>query len=175
MMRKIFLTMTVFLCLLNSNNAYSKTLETEEDEKQNVEVCIKSDTVTDSKIKTRRKHYNTSKTKKWSKLIKAIRKIESKGDNNARYHGCYGPLQISETAVKDANEYLKKIKSKKRYNMSDRFNLEKSTEIFNIEQERYNKQHDINKAIRIWNGGPKGNHRKTNDYLKKVLREYDKQ
>lgn len=198
MMRKIFLSMTVFLCFL-SGNAYSKALATEEDEVNNgMEMEIDTEiptqlekTVSDSdtnstetaeKVKhlerhRKRKRYSSSEGngRGWSgKLIKSIIEVESRGNQRARNHGCCGELQISRTAIRDANEYLRKKGSRKRFDFSDRFNREKSVEVFNIEQERYNKEHSLEKAIRIWNGGPRGSRRDTDRYLKKVLREYRK-
>lgn len=110
----------------------------------------------------------------WSKVIDAIIQIESKGNAKARnpIGDCCGILQITPTLVKDVNEYLKMKKSKKRYTLADRYNVQKSKEMFILYQERYNKTNDVEKAIRLWNGGCGYSVAKTNGYLKKVMQYY---
>jgi hypothetical protein len=71
--------------------------------------------------------------------------------------------------VKDCNDILKKQKSKKRYTMADRYSVAKSKEMFLIIQKYYNPENNIEKAIRLWNGGVKYTKRATNRYYKKVL------
>jgi hypothetical protein len=122
----------------------------------------------------------------WTKVINAIIQVESKG--NAKAHNpigdCAGILQITPSLVKQCNEWLKAEKSKKRYvydkkgktrssRWDDRYSVEKSKEMFIMYQEHYNKSHDIEKAIRLWNGGPGYSISKTNGYLKKVMKYYN--
>ena len=110
----------------------------------------------------------------WSKVIDAIIQVESKGNPNARnpIGDCCGILQITPTLVRDVNEYLKMKKSKKRYTLADRYNVQKSKEMFILYQERYNKTNDVEKAIRLWNGGCGYSVAKTNKYLNNVMRHY---
>ena len=42
-----------------------------------------------------------------------------------------------------------------------------------IIQSFYNKSNDIEKTIRIWNGGTKASKKKTNRYYKKVINVYN--
>ena len=106
----------------------------------------------------------------WTRVINAIMQVESGG--NAKAHNpngdCAGILQITPILVKECNQILKQKGSSKRYTMNDRYNAEKSKEMFVLFQERHNPSHDVEKAIRMWNGGPKYSVRATNQYLYKV-------
>ena len=111
----------------------------------------------------------------WSKLIDAIAMVESKGNSKAhnKVGDCAGLLQITPGLVKQCNIWLKAKKSKKRYTLSDRYNVKKSKEMFLMVQSHYNKTNDVEKAIRIWNGGPGYTVKGTNGYLKKVMKYYN--
>lgn len=111
----------------------------------------------------------------WSKLIDAIAMVESKGNPKAfnPNGNCAGLLQITPGLVKQCNIWLKAKKSKKRYTLADRYNVKKSKEMFVMVQSYYNKTNDVEKAIRIWNGGPEYTIKGTNGYLKKVMKYYD--
>lgn len=107
----------------------------------------------------------------WTRVINAIAIVES--NNNPRAvggGGSVGLLQITPILVKDCNKILAKQKSSKRYNLSDRLNPEKSKEMFVLIQEYYNPSHNIEKAIRLWNGGPGYSTRGTQGYYNKVLK-----
>lgn len=109
----------------------------------------------------------------WTKVINAIAIVES--NNNPRAvggGGSVGLLQITPVLVKDVNHILTKQKSSKRYTLNDRLNPEKSKEMFVIIQEHYNPSHNIEKAIRLWNGGPKYSVRGTQGYFNKVMKHY---
>ena len=58
--------------------------------------------------------------------------------------------------------------------MADRYSVAKSKEMFLLIQSRYNPTNDIEKAIRIWNGGNNYSVRATNRYYKKVMRQMTK-
>ena len=110
----------------------------------------------------------------WTKVIDAIVKVESKGNPKA-YNpngNCAGILQIVPILVKECNQILKEKKSTKRYTVSDRYDVQKSKEMFVMVQSYYNKTNDVEKAIRIWNGGPGYTVKGTNGYLKKVMKYY---
>ena len=111
----------------------------------------------------------------WSKVIDAIAMVESKGNPKAfnKNGNCAGLLQITPGLVKQCNIWLKAKKSKKRYTLADRYNVEKSKEMFVMVQSHYNKSNNVEKAIRIWNGGPGYTIKGTNGYLKKVMKYYD--
>ena len=111
----------------------------------------------------------------WNPVMDAIIQVESKGNPKAfnKNGNCAGILQITPGLVKQCNIWLKAEKSKKRYTLADRYNVEKSKEMFVMVQSHYNKSNNVEKAIRIWNGGPGYTVRGTNGYLKKVMKYYD--
>ena len=108
----------------------------------------------------------------WSKVIDAISKVESKGNPNARSKDCVGILQIRPILVADCNEYLRIKGSKKRFTLNDRYSVEKSKEMFVLYQKRYNPSNNVEKAIRLWNGGCGYSVAKTQGYLNKVMKYY---
>lgn len=81
-----------------------------------------------------------------------------------------GAMQITPVAVRECNYILKTRGSEKRYTLADRFDVAKSKEMFLLIQSKYNPTNDIEKAIRLWNGGPNYSLRATERYYKKVLR-----
>lgn len=107
----------------------------------------------------------------WTNVIEAIIQVESKGNTRAvsKDGTCVGVLQIKTVLVRDCNQYLTMKKSKKRFTYKDRYDREKSIEMFLLIQERYNKTNNVEKAIRMWNGGPYYSVRKTNKYYNKVM------
>ena len=111
----------------------------------------------------------------WNKVINAIAMVESKGNPKAfnPNGNCAGLLQITPGLVKQCNIWLKAKKSKKRYTLADRYNVKKSKEMFVMVQKNYNKSNDVEKAIRVWNGGPGYTINGTNDYFRKVMKYYD--
>ena len=110
----------------------------------------------------------------WNDVMEAIIQVESNGNPNAvnKTSGAVGAMQIKKIVVDDCNEYLAKKKINKRYTYDDRWNVQKSKEMFMLIQDRYNKNKDIEKAARIWNGGCCYNKEKTDGYYKKFLIEY---
>lgn len=104
-------------------------------------------------------------------VANAIIKVESGG--NPRAHNpngdCAGILQITPVCVKQVNIWLAQEKSKKRYTLKDRYNVEKSMEMFYIVQAHFNPQNDVERAIRIWNGGAGFTKRGTQRYYNKVM------
>ena len=105
----------------------------------------------------------------WNPVMDAIIQVESEGNPNAVSGNSVGAMQITPILVKDCNDILKKQKSKKRYTMADRYSVAKSKEMFLIIQKYYNPENNIEKAIRLWNGGVKYTTKATNRYYKKVL------
>lgn len=57
--------------------------------------------------------------------------------------------------------------------MNDRLNPTKSKEMFVLFQSKYNPTKDIEKAIRMWNGGPRYSVGKTNRYYNAVMKVYN--
>jgi hypothetical protein len=75
--------------------------------------------------------------------------------------------------VKECNQILKERKSNKRYTKGDRYNANKSKEMFILLQEHFNPEHNVEKAIRCWNRGFYGNWRgKSTAYYNKVMKHY---
>jgi len=110
-----------------------------------------------------------SQTNKWERVINAIIAVESEGNAKAVSKDCVGAMQIRPVLVQDVNEYLKIKGRKKHFTLKDRLSKEKSKEMFVIYQERYNPTGNIEKAIRLWNGGCGYSVAKTEKYYKKVL------
>lgn len=104
------------------------------------------------------------------KLIDAIITVESGGNPRAIGGSSVGILQITPIAVRECNNILKAKGSKKRYTYNDRYDIKKSKEMFMLIQEKYNPERNIEKAIRLWNGGPGYTIRGTQKYLNKVMK-----
>ena len=113
----------------------------------------------------------------WNDLIVAISKAESGGNPKAVSKGGahVGYLQISLGMVQECN----RIAGYKKYTPKDRRSKEKSIEMFLEFQGYYNKEANIEKAIRLWNSGdarcmdPKRKPR-TEKYYRKVMKYLEK-
>ena len=111
----------------------------------------------------------------WEEIMNAISYVESKHNPKAR-NGIYvGCLQIGPGMVTEVNNILKKQNSDKRYTLNDRYDPQKSREMFVIFQSKYNPDGNIERAIRMWNGGPKYSIAKTNRYYSAVMTAYNNQ
>ena len=106
----------------------------------------------------------------WNPVMDAIIQVESEGNPKAVSGNSVGVMQITPILVKDCNDILKRRKSKKQYSLADRYSVAKSKEMFLLIQSHYNPANDIEKAIRLWNGGVNYSVRATNNYYKKVMR-----
>lgn len=106
----------------------------------------------------------------WTWMIESIIQVESSGNPLARSKGggSVGILQITPIAVKDCNLIL----GRKEYTLQDRLNPERSREMFDLIQGRYNPEKNIEKAIRLWNGGPGYTIRGTQTYFEKVMKHF---
>jgi hypothetical protein len=104
----------------------------------------------------------------------AIIQVESEGNPNAVSGNSVGVMQITPILVRDCNDILKKKKSNKRFTLNDRYSVEKSKEMFLLIQSHYNPANNVEKAIRLWNGGINYSVRATNRYYKKVMRHLSK-
>ncbi len=105
----------------------------------------------------------------WEPIMEAIIQVESNGKHNAKNGNQIGAMQITPILVADCNRILEQRKSKKRFKLSDRFSVEKSKEMFLIIQSRYNPDNDIEKGIRLWNGGCNYSVKGTQRYYRKVM------
>lgn len=120
---------------------------------------------------------NEGESYDWSKVIHAISMVESKGNPKA-YNpngNCAGILQIVPILVQECNQILRRNKSAKRYTTSDRYDVEKSKEMFILLQEHFNPEHDVEKAIKCWNCGfyTKNWKNRSIGYYRKVMKYYD--
>lgn len=106
----------------------------------------------------------------WNPVMDAIIQVESEGNSKAVSGNSCGAMQITPILVKECNNILRKKKSKKRFKLSDRFNVAKSKEMFILFQSVYNPKNSIEQAIRSWNGGLKYSVRGTQKYFNKVMK-----
>ena len=105
----------------------------------------------------------------WDPVMDAIIEVESGGDAKAVSGSSVGAMQITPILVKDCNNILQQKNSKKRYTLADRYSVEKSKEMFLLIQSHYNPANNIEKAIRLWNGGVNYSVKATTRYYRKVM------
>ena len=114
--------------------------------------------------------------KKWGAVINAIEQVESEGRANVvsrdgRYVGC---LQISKILVRQCNI----IVGYNKYTYDDRYSKDKSHEMFIVFQEHFNKEGNMEKAIRLWNSGDlncMNRKASTEGYYRRVMAKYNQQ
>lgn len=113
-------------------------------------------------------------------LINALIHVESRGNDSAigdRHlvgNEAVGALQIRPIMVREVNRILKLKKSDKRFKLSDRFDREKTIEMFLVWKNHHHPEGDFEKIARNWNGGPKGYKKsRTEKYWIKVQQELD--
>lgn len=106
----------------------------------------------------------------WHPVMDAIIQVESEGNPKAVSGNSCGAMQITPILVRECNNILKRRKSKKRYRLSDRFNVEKSKEMFVLFQSFHNPKNSIEQAIRSWNGGLRYSVKGTQRYFNKVMK-----
>lgn len=109
-------------------------------------------------------------------LIKALINVESSNNDNAYRSGedAAGCLQIRRTMVRDVNRILRRQSSPTRFDFEDRWDRQKSIEIFKIYCNHYNLTTPEEKA-RCWNGGPRGLQKlATKRYWEKVKKQLNK-
>ena len=111
--------------------------------------------------------------KKWGAVIEAIAMVESEGNpKRVSRNGLYvGYLQISEILVRECN----RIAVYKKYTYADRYDKQKSINMFIDYQEFHNKTGNMEKAIRLWNSGDVNcmmRKARTEGYYKKVMSKY---
>ena len=116
----------------------------------------------------------------WDRLVDAVIYVESRGNDsavgdNGKAVGC---LQIHPIMVREVNRILTSYGSATAYTLEDRYSRAKSIEMFNIISEEYyccEHYSFIEYAeivVRRWNGGPRGNKkRSTIKYWKKVKKQ----
>lgn len=105
----------------------------------------------------------------WNDVMDAIIQVESGGNSKAVNGKYVGAMQIGPICVKDCNIILQSRNINKRYTLADRYSVEKSKEMFLLIQSRYNPSKNIEKGIRIWNGGCNYRTASTNGYYRRVM------
>lgn len=101
----------------------------------------------------------------WSILIEALIQVESEGDRFAvGKANDVGVLQITPIYLKEVNRILQEDV----YTLSERTDIDKSIEMFEIYQSHHNPSKNIEKAIMLHNP------RAGKSYLNKVLSEFNK-
>ena len=105
----------------------------------------------------------------WNPVMDAIIEVESGGNAKAVSGSSVGAMQITPILVKDCNNILQQKNSTKRYTLADRYSVEKSKEMFLLIQSHYNPANNIEKAIRLWNGGVNYSVKATTRYYRKVM------
>lgn len=108
-------------------------------------------------------------------LVRALIMVESRGNDSAvgdRHlvgNEAIGALQIRPIMVREVNRILKLQKSDKRFTLKDRFERDKSIEMFYIWKNYHHKDSNAEIIARNWNGGPKGyKNNRTEKYWNKV-------
>ena len=109
----------------------------------------------------------------WEPIMDAIIQVESEGNSRAISGKSCGAMQITPILVEDCNSILKKRGIKKRYTLNDRFSEKKSKEMFVLIMSHYNPSNNVERAIRLWNGGVNYTKRGTQGYYNKVMRLYN--
>ena len=111
-------------------------------------------------------------------FINALIQVESRGNDSAigdrhiKGGEAIGALQIRPIMVREVNRILKLKKSKIRFKLSDRFDRDKSIEMFTIWKEFHHNDADFETIARNWNGGPNGYKKsRTEQYWAKVEQE----
>jgi len=114
-------------------------------------------------------------------LINALIEIESRGNDSAigdRHlvgNEAVGALQIRPIMVKEVNRILRIQKSERRFDLKDRFDKNKSIEMFLIWKNFHHKNSDAETIARNWNGGPNGyKTSRTVKYWNKVEQQLNK-
>ena len=105
----------------------------------------------------------------WNPIMNAIIEHESKGNPNVVNGPYVGVLQIAPVLVKGVNQILASRGSSLRYTLNDRRNAQKSKEMFIIMMSKFNPEHNEEKAIRIWAGGPGYSVRGTQKHVNNIM------
>ena len=106
----------------------------------------------------------------WNPVMEAIILVESEGNPRAVSGNSVGAMQITPICVRECNLILERRGSRLRYTLNDRYDVEKSKEMFLLIQSYHNKTNNVERAIRSWNGGPNYSVKATNRYYQKVMK-----
>jgi hypothetical protein len=104
-------------------------------------------------------------------ITSALIYVESRGKDSAynSSEDAVGCLQIRPIMVREVNRILKKTGKEERFDLEDRWDREKSLDMFHIWREYHHPNSTDEVIARNWNGGPNGfNKESTLKYWKKV-------
>jgi hypothetical protein len=104
-------------------------------------------------------------------ILTALIYVESRGLDSAynSSEDAVGCLQIRPIMVREVNRILRKTGKEERFEMKDRWNRDKSIEMFHIWREYHHPNSTDEVIARNWNGGPDGYiQNSTLKYWKKV-------
>jgi len=107
-------------------------------------------------------------------VVEAMIQVESAGKDSAYNvsEDAVGCLQIRPIMVREVNRILRKQGDTLRYRLKDRWNREKSLEMFHVWREYHHPNSTDEVIARNWNGGPRGYKKQsTTRYWEKVQRE----
>ena len=107
--------------------------------------------------------------------MNAIITIESSNNDSAYHAGedAVGCLQIRPCMVLDVNRILKKQNKTIQYTLTDRWNRDRSIEMFYVYCNYYNLT-TLEAMARSWNGGPRGANKNTTvGYWRKVKNQLE--
>lgn len=96
-------------------------------------------------------------------LVVALIQVESRGNDSAycKSEEAVGCLQIRPIMLREVNRILKIQGKEKRFKLKDRWDREKSLEMFDIWKNFHHSNSTNEQIARNWNGGPKGYQRKS--------------
>ena len=152
----------VFAVLLVSVNQFAKG---------NKPTTKETDVLTVSKSVENVLNNSRSHASYWSDVMNAIIQVESGGNSKAVNGRYVGAMQIAPGLVRECNNILQRRGLSKRYSLADRYSIVKSKEMFLLLQSHYNPSNNIEKGIRMWNGGCNYKVKSTNGYYRKVMRK----
>lgn len=124
-----------------------QALQEFQDEVLRREACDNAVLVGDVPTRTDTTVFITDHLTTWQELILAIAYTESRFKPQAvgKAHDS-GVLQLTPVYIREVNRVAGTS-----YDLADAFDIEKAVEIFSRMQERYNPEHDLEKAIRLHN------------------------
>ena len=140
-------------------------------------MCVNISNITPIKVNTIQGYEKMSKVKKIEPeqieldITSALIYVESRGNDRAYNSSeeAVGCLQIRPIMVREVNRILKKTGKEERFDLEDRWDREKSLEMFHIWREYHHPNSTDEVIARNWNGGPNGfNKESTLKYWKKV-------
>jgi hypothetical protein len=158
---------------LNFEHEINELKETHFIEKDSLEKVIDSMHYEIDSLHHRYEIFDNEPGREFIDILNAIVIVESQGDPTAYAPGedAVGILQIRKVLVDDINRILKRKGSMFRYSYNDRWDEQKSFEMFDIYCDYYNLE-TAEEMARGWNGGPRGiNKPATQGYWIKVLNE----